>query len=114
MVRLMLHSSVLMLLMLAAVISGITGDASASAFFFVALLAWAATLRANPLARILEQRFIRETRCPVCGGIVDLVDTWACGCGYVDAQPRHAFSACPSCHKAFKFLVCRCGGSIPY
>ena len=80
----------------------------------VTLLGYVLTLRLNPLPRLVASRIIRQTECPACGQVIDLVGIWRCGCGFVTWRPRHAFSPCPNCGKIFRWLVCpSCEASIP-
>ena len=80
----------------------------------ILLLIYIATLRINPLPTVIERKILRIAECPGCGEVIDLVNTWNCGCGFLVWIPRHAFSSCPHCRKVFSWLVCpRCEASIP-
>jgi len=112
--RLGLHSAALLLLIIPILVCTAVGDNPTAALFSLLFLGYVATLRANPLPRIVERRIIKEAQCPYCGEVIDLVGTWSCGCGYLIWESRHAFSPCPHCKKVFTWLVCpRCEGSIP-
>ena len=80
----------------------------------ILILLYLATMRINPLPKLVETRIFRSTVCPACGAVIELENTFTCGCGYFNWEPRHAFSPCRHCKKVFTWLVCpRCEGSIP-
>lgn len=84
------------------------------AFSALALVVYSLTWRLNPLPRLVQGWAIRQTKCLACGEIIELVDTWQCGCGFTSWQPRHVCSPCPHCRKVFRWLVCpNCQASIP-
>lgn len=92
-------------------ISSLGDNASSAGFFAILLAVYLATLRVNPLPRLLERSVLRETRCPYCGEVIELVSAWSCG--FVAWEPRHGLSACPGCKKVYDRLQCpRCDASI--
>ena len=111
--RLGLHSVVLVVLLIGAVIGTVSESQGASVLFGLLLLAYLVTLRANPLPRLLETRLFQDAECSACGQTIDLVGTWSCGCGLVTWEPRHALSPCRQCKTAFEFVQCpRCEQSL--
>ena len=112
-VRVVCHLPVLTILGTFTFISNTSGM-EISGGLTMLLLLYIATLRVNPLPIVIERKILRIAECPGCGEVIDLVNTWNCGCGFLVWIPRHAFSACPHCRKAFSWLVCpRCEASIP-
>jgi hypothetical protein len=90
------------------------GDMDAAGLVLMGLVVYALTLRLNPLPRLVQMRLIRQATCGECGCIIDLVDSWRCGCGFTTWRPRHVFSPCPHCGKVFRWLACPgCQASIP-
>jgi hypothetical protein len=81
-------------------------DQGAFALWGAVWLGYLLTLRLNPIPRWLQTRALRQTLCPACSQAIDLMDFWGCGCGFVAWHPRHAFSPCPNCGKAFRWIVC--------
>jgi hypothetical protein len=77
------------------------------------LISYLATLKINPLPRIVERRVLRAAECDYCGEWIDMFGIWSCGCGYISWQPRHGLSRCPGCGKEYVWLQCpRCESSI--
>ena len=112
-VRVACHLPVLIAVGIFALIYNLSGR-EISGGLIIFLLLYVATLRVNPLPRVIERKMLRIAECPGCGEVIDLVNTWNCGCGFLVWIPRHAFSSCPHCRKVFSWLVCpRCEASIP-
>jgi hypothetical protein len=111
--RLGIHSAMLILLFIGALASALSDNASNAGFFVILLVIYLATLHVNPVPRMLEQSILKDTRCPYCGEVIELVSYWSCGCGYVSWEPRHGLSPCPDCKKVYDRLQCpRCDASI--
>ena len=78
----------------------------AAGFFALALLGYLVTMRVNPLAGLLERSLFQEVECFSCGQLTDLINNWACGCGFQTWEPRHGLSPCVHCHKVYDWLQC--------
>ena len=72
----------------------------------IILLLHLITFKIIPFSRYLQERLITEAVCPGCGEIVELIGLYKCGCGFVPAIERHAFSPCPFCRKYYQWAVC--------
>jgi len=94
----------------AAVLGMLWGQLSASpgagGFFTLALVGYLVTLRINPLPHLVERSLFQEVECFSCGQVTDLVNNWACPCGYYTWQPRHGLSPCAHCRKVHAWLQC--------
>ena len=111
--RLGIHSVFIMLLLIGILASTLSENASNAGFFVILLAIYLATLRVNPVPKLLEQRMIQDVECPHCGEGIELVGVWSCGCGFVTWEPRHGLSSCPDCKKVYDRLQCpRCDASI--
>lgn len=111
--RVGVHSLMLVLLFIGLLASALSDDASNTGFFVILVFIYLATLRVNPVPKLLEQWMIQDAECPHCGEVIDLVSIWSCGCGFVTWEPRHGLSACPDCRKVYDRLQCpRCDASI--
>lgn len=104
--RVALHGGVIGVLFIGALIGALAGSGATSGFFSIVLLVYLATLRVNPLPRLLERHLLRKVECPACGQMIDLVSTWSCGCGFDTWKPRHALAPCTNCGKQFAWLQC--------
>ena len=58
--RLAIHGALLMALLIGALIATIAGSEGGSAFFGLLVLAYALTLRVNPLPRVVERCLIHD------------------------------------------------------
>ncbi|MCI0438177.1 MAG: hypothetical protein L0177_03495 [Chloroflexi bacterium] len=111
--RVALHGGALAALLLGALAGALAESQEASGIFALLFLAYLATLRVNPLPRLLERKLIQQVECDYCGEVMNMVGVWSCGCGFVTWQPRHGLSACPDCGKVYARLQCpRCDASI--
>lgn len=107
--RLGFHAAVMAFLFIFLLAGALTDNASSSGFFAILLIGYLATLRLNPLPRLLERKLFKEIECAACGQTVQLMDSWPCGCGFVTWESRHALAPCPVCKKEFQWLQCpRC------
>jgi hypothetical protein len=104
--RLGFHAAVMAFFFIFILAGALTDNASSSGFFAILLIGYLATLRLNPLPRLLERRLFKEIECAACGQTIQLMDSWSCGCGFVTWEPRHALSPCPVCKKEFPWLQC--------
>ncbi|MFW6174788.1 MAG: hypothetical protein ACOC5K_03330 [Chloroflexota bacterium] len=112
--RVAAHGGATAALLLGIVIAAVADSPGTAFFFGLLLLAYLATMRVNPLPRMLERRQLQELECAACGQIFELTSTWDCGCGFLAWAPRHALSPCPNCGKTFSWLQCpRCENGIP-
>lgn len=72
------------------------------------------TSRIIPISRWIEEALIPEAICYGCGAVIELVNLYRCGCGFVSHEERHVFSPCPMCGKYFLWISCpECETSIP-
>ena len=101
-----LHVTIMAILYAGMILSATSGRENLFVFSGVAFFGYALTLRVNPLPGLLQCSIIRQTDCPDCGQVIDLVGVWRCGCGFRTWRPRHAFSPCRSCGKIFRWVVC--------
>lgn len=111
--RVVLHGAI-SLTLLGVVLVAVTLEAPGLAgLVSLALLVYLATLRVNPLPRLVERSLLQREVCSACGAVFDLMGTWACGCGFVSWHPRHVLSPCPNCGRTFSFVECpNCAGGI--
>lgn len=111
--RLVLHSVVLAILLVGIALGILSQSLGPAATLLFLTLGYAATMRINPVPRILEQRLIPEIGCDSCGEVIDMMGHWQCGCGFVSWELRHALSTCPNCRKEYEWLSCpRCERSL--
>ena len=92
---------------------GSGGDDDLAGISALVLVSYVIVQRLSPYPWRIQSWVIHEARCADCGHVIDLVDSWQCGCGYVTWQLRHVFSPCPHCKKVFRWIICpSCEASI--
>ena len=94
-------------------LGGRSGDDDLAGISALVLLSFVIVQRLSPYPWRMQSWLIHEARCAECGQVIDLVDFWQCGCGFVTWHPRHVFSPCPHCRKVFRWIICpSCEASI--
>ncbi|MCI0439177.1 MAG: hypothetical protein L0177_08615 [Chloroflexi bacterium] len=111
--RIAFHSGVMLFVFIGVIAGALADNAGTSGFFALALVAYLATMRVNPLPKLLERKLLQVAECSACGEAVALVGTWSCRCGFSTWEPRHALSPCPVCKRDFEWVHCpRCDSGI--